>query len=176
SSFIKGAGMNGALVYYDPNFRKTHISDLDKLKPMIIENMQAASVVRGSDEDFQNIFGATGPDEAWDAVRAYCGCLIFTASTDGVWIRTGSFSGRFPVKKIDPVSTIGAGDNFNAGIISSLYRMKIGPSDLAGLGEREWAKIAAAGVDFATNVCLSYENYIDLAFARRYFSASSDQM
>ena len=174
--FINTAAGNGALVYYDPNFRKTHVSDLGKLKPMIIENMQAASVVRGSDEDFVNIFGASGPDQAWEAVKSYCPCLIFTASTEGVWIRTGSFSGRFPVKSIDPVSTIGAGDNFNAGIISSLYRMQIGRADLASLGEKEWKKIVSAGVDFATHVCLSYDNYIDLAFARRYFSASSDQI
>ena len=39
----------------------------------------------------------------------------------------------FPVKTIDPVSTIGAGDNFNAGIVYSLYRHNIGYHDLENL-------------------------------------------
>jgi len=176
NKFIASSDENGALVYYDPNFRKTHLSDLEMLKPMIIENMEHASVVRGSDEDFQNIFGGGNADEAWDAVRKYCACLIYTSSTEGVWIRTSTFSGKFPVMKIVPVSTIGAGDNFNAGIIASLYKMNIGRNDIGKLGENEWGKIVSAGVSFATHVCLSYENYIDRAFASKYLSASSDQM
>jgi len=55
--FIRSAADSGALVLYDPNFRKSHVSELDILKPLIIENMQIASIVRGSDEDFRNIFG-----------------------------------------------------------------------------------------------------------------------
>ena len=57
-SFVKGAAANGAIVLYDPNFRKAHASELDELRPLIIENIQMASIIRGSDEDFQNIFGA----------------------------------------------------------------------------------------------------------------------
>ncbi|MCU0363062.1 MAG: PfkB family carbohydrate kinase, partial [Bacteroidales bacterium] len=170
--FTLKAGNNGAFIYYDPNFRKTHISDLEKLRPMIIENMMTATIVRGSDEDFVNIFGASGPDASWKEVSKYCGCLIYTSSSEGVWVRTKSYSGKFPVKKIKPVSTIGAGDNFNAGIISSLYMMNAGKSDVDSLSGEQWKQIISSGVEFASHVCMSYENYIDLAFARRYLSAS----
>jgi fructokinase len=164
--FIRSAMDNGGLVLYDPNFRPTHLSELDILKPMIIENMQMASLLRGSDEDFKNIFGVDSADEAWEIVRKYCKCLVYTANVEGVFVRTTSFSGKFPVHKITPVSTIGAGDNFNAGMITAIYRNNYTRDQLPNLGEAEWSKIIGTAVDFATHVCLSYENYISTEFAQ----------
>jgi fructokinase len=163
--FIQGAKEKGALIIYDPNFRQTHLSELDILKPLIIENMQMASLLRGSDEDFKNIFGANNPDEAWEVIHKYCKCLVYTANVEGVYIRTPSFSGKFPVQKITPVSTIGAGDNFNAGMITSIYSNNIKMEQLVKLTEQEWSKVIATAVAFATHVCLSYENYISPEFA-----------
>jgi len=174
--FIQSAHDNGALVIYDPNFRKSHLSELGSLKPLIIENMQMSGLIRGSDEDFRNIFRVNSADEAWEVVKNYCMCLVYTSNTDGVYVRTNSFSGKFPVRTITPVSTIGAGDNFNAGMITSIYRNKITKNQLYKMGLKEWTIVIETAVDFATHVCLSYENYIDLAFARRYFSASNDQI
>jgi len=163
--FISDAKSKGALILYDPNFRKTHLSELKILKPLIIENIEMATLVRGSDEDFLNVFGAKNADEAWDIVRTYCKCLVYTANVEGVYVRTSSFSGKFPVKKISPVSTIGAGDNFNAGMLTSIYKNKISAIQLENTGEKEWSKIIGTAVDFATHVCLSYENYISQEFA-----------
>jgi fructokinase len=164
--FVRGANEKGALVLYDPNFRKSHLSELGQLKPLIIENMKFASLVRGSDEDFRNIFGADSPDEAWDEVRNYSNCLVYTANTEGVFVRTPSFSGKFPVRSIVPVSTIGAGDNFNAGILTSIYRKAIKMEQLEKLSRDEWSDVIETAVAFATHVCLSYENYISPEFAR----------
>ena len=157
---------NSAIVIYDPNFRPTHSSDLVTLKPMIIENMQTATLIRGSDEDFKNIFGANTPDEAWNVVRKYCNCLVYTANSEGVFVRTNSYAGRFAVKTIKPVSTIGAGDNFNAGMMAAIYRNQITIDQLDKMGEEVWSKVISMGVDFATNVCLSYDNYISLELAK----------
>ena len=164
--FIQGATDKGALVLYDPNFRKTHVSELKILKPLIIENMKMSSLIRGSDEDFKNIFGVNNPDEAYEVVKKYCKCLVYTANVEGVFVRTSSFSGQFPVQNITPVSTIGAGDNFNAGMITSVYRDNIKKEQLEKLTETEWSKIITTAVSFATHVCLSYENYISVDFAK----------
>ena len=164
--FIHSAQEKGALIIYDPNFRMTHLSELDILKPLIIENMQMAGLLRGSDEDFKNIFGVNNPDEAWEAVKNYCKCLVYTANVEGVYVRTTSFSGKFPVQKITPVSTIGAGDNFNAGMITSIYRNNIKKEQLEKLTEQEWSKVIRTAVAFATHVCLSYDNYISDEFAK----------
>ncbi len=165
-----------SIIIYDPNFRKSHIDELNKLKPLIIENIELATIVRGSDEDFRNIFNADGPDQAWDEVSKYCSSMIYTCSTEGVYVKTTSFSGKFPVNKIEPVSTIGAGDNFNAGIIAALYNGKTGGEEIEKLGKDAWQKIVVTGVEFASNVCMSYDNYIDLPFASRYRSASEFQI
>jgi fructokinase len=164
-TLTKSAKENQAILIYDPNFRPTHSSDLDTLVPVIIRNMKVAAIIRGSDEDFKNIFGAKNVDEAWDVVKKYCNCLVYTANAEGVYVRTITFRGRFPVKKIKPVSTIGAGDNFNAGMIAAIYRNKITRQELDKIGEQEWSKIVSMGVDFATEVCMSYENYISHEFA-----------
>ena len=164
--FVQSSHDNGALVLYDPNFRKSHLSELGSLKPLIVENMRMSSLIRGSDEDFVNIFRVNSADEAWEVVRNYSSCLVYTANTDGVFVRTNSFSGKFPVKSITPVSTIGAGDNFNAGILTSIYRNNITRDQLATIGNNEWKKIIGTAVDFATHVCLSYENYISAEFAK----------
>jgi fructokinase len=165
--FVKNAGDNGGLVLYDPNFRKSHLSELDELKPLIIENMEMAGILRGSDEDFRNIFGAENPDETWEIVSKYCKCLVYTSNASGVFVRTPSFSGKFPVHKINPLSTIGAGDNFNAGMITSIYKNNFYADQMESLTEKEWKIIISTAVDFATEVCMSYENYISMEFARR---------
>ena len=164
-NFITGASKNGALVYYDPNFRKSHVAELEQLRPKILENISASTIIRGSDEDFSNIFGVSTPDEAWESIRNYCKCLIYTASKEGVFVRTPSFSGVFPVDKINAVSTIGAGDNFNAGMLTSIHRMNIKRGDVDKLGGDQWALVIGTAVAFATHVCMSYENYISRAFA-----------
>jgi fructokinase len=170
--FVAGARDKGALIIYDPNFRKSHLNDLDAMKPLIIENMKMAGLVRGSDTDFRNIFGAESADEAYAIVKNYCPLLVYSVSTEGVYIRTPVYSGKFPVRKITPVSTIGAGDNFNAGMITSIYKKKITSEQLGDLKEKEWSEIISHAVDFATDVCLSYENYISREFADRFRSGS----
>lgn len=166
-SFTDSVKRNEAILIYDPNFRPTHSSDLDNLMPLIIENMRSAVLVRGSDEDFRNIYGCKSPDEAWNVVKQYCNCLVYTANAEGVFVRTINYSGSFPVMKIKPVSTIGAGDNFNAGMIASIYRNGIAHDRLEKMGEDQWSKVISMGVEFATDVCMSYENYISLEFAEK---------
>lgn len=53
---INKAKQNNAIIYYDPNFRSSHLHELDAIRPIILENFEDASIIRGSDEDFQNIF------------------------------------------------------------------------------------------------------------------------
>ena len=168
TDFISRSRQQGAIVIYDPNFRMAHAAELEELKPLIIENMQMARIIRGSDEDFKNIFDADTPDEAWKVTREYCNCLVYTASEEAVYVRTSFYSGKFPVRKLKPVSTIGAGDNFNAGMITAIYKNNISVEQLQKMGEEEWSQIISTGVNFASDVCMSYENYVSQEFAESY--------
>ncbi len=156
-----------ALILYDPNFRKAHLSELQTIKPLILRNMNFASIIRGSDDDFANIFGAKNSSEAFQHLPDKSACLIYTTSKKGEFLHCNSYSGNFPVPKISPVSTIGAGDNFNAGLIYGLYRNNVQKKMLPSLSGRKWNELISSGIRFATEVCMSEDNYISPEFAKK---------
>jgi len=166
--FIREANKKKAIVIYDPNFRKHHLHELPKLMSMILENMSHANIVRGSNEDFSFILGTGNIDETYSEVSKYCPNLLYTANRQGVFVRSAGAAATCPVMTIDPVSTIGAGDNFNAGVVYSLYRYDIRYHDIAGMSGTTWENIVRTAVEFATHVCMSYDNYISADFAEKY--------
>ena len=152
---------NGTLILYDPNFRDSHLPDLPKVKPRIEDNIKHAGIVRGSDEDFRAIFNARSAEETWNLQYFNnCMALVYTRSSEGVDLCTKNFVKHYRVPSINPVSTIGAGDSFNAGIIAAMYDMNIGSIDLENLSEKKWDKVIENGISFASSVCMSYDNYI----------------
>ncbi len=166
--FIKQANKKKAIVIYDPNFRKQHLHDLPRLKPMIVDNMGLADIVRGSHEDFSFVFGAKDADETYGIIKELSPNLLYTTSHKGIFLRTGKIRQRYETQKIEAKSTIGAGDSFNAGIAYSLYRYNIRYKELNNLDEPSWAKIIHTATDFASHVCMGYDNYISKDFANSY--------
>ena len=112
----------GAWLYYDVNFRKNHIAELPEILPNIEENMRLATIVRGSMEDFDYLFGLQDPDAIYERVRSLCSTLILTDGARSIRVYTPDGCESYPVAKIDTVSTVGAGDNFNAGYIYAKLR------------------------------------------------------
>ena len=112
----------GAWLYYDVNFRKNHIAELPDILPNIMENMRLASVVRGSMEDFDYLFGLQDADAIYERVGKYCPALILTDGARSIRVYSPEGCETYPVARIDTVSTVGAGDNFNAGYIYAKLR------------------------------------------------------
>lgn len=169
AEFLDYAHRQGALLYYDVNFRSTHTNEVMKLTPTIIENLEYADIVRGSDEDFDNMYRLTCPDEIYEKkVAFYCRQFICTRGGRGVSLRTAGLKKDYPVPAITPVSTIGAGDNFNAGLIYGLLRSRVRRNDLSDLSEDDWDAIIRSGIDFSTEVCTSLNNSVSREFAEKY--------
>ena len=167
--FLEYAKERKAIIYYDPNFRKAHAHEAIYLTPTILENLEYADIVRGSDEDFFNIFRKTEVERVYaDHIKFYCERFISTHGANGVNLYTGKLSEHFDTDMINPVSTIGAGDNFNAGIIYGLLKYNIGYHDLSTMSKETWEKIIRCGMDLASEVCQSYDNYISKEFATSY--------
>jgi len=167
-ALIRYAKQQRAIIYYDINFRKAHASERNLLLPFFLENIAHASLVRCSNEDLENFF----PGETDDAVyRKYFapkgGILVVTHGKGAIQLKTPVFEKNYPVEAVLPVSTIGAGDNFNAGIIFGFMKTGILAGDLTGLGEKQWDKLIAEGQAFAKETCLSAENFVSKDFARR---------
>lgn len=171
--FLQYARERKAILYYDPNFRKAHAHEAILLKPTVLENLEFADIVRGSDEDFQNLFGKTDTREVYqDHVKLYCDRLLSTRGANGVDLCTRQFTCHFDAPRIHSVSTIGAGDNFNAGILYGLLKYDIRRDDLPDIDMETWGKIVRHGMDLAAEVCQSYDNYVSKEFATQYVSLS----
>ena len=167
--FLTYAQERGAIIYYDFNFRKSHKDDALKLYAGILENMEFADIVRGSEEDFDNMFGKTDPDKIYKSeVEFYCKNMLCTSGGGNVRLITKNFNKTYDVEKIETVSTIGAGDNFNAGVVFGLIHQGVLKSDLDNLDEATWDKIVRCGIDFAAEVCTSFNNSVSMDFASKY--------
>ena len=165
--FLEKAREAEAVVLYDPNFRSTHLDKRDELLDLIVENITYATLVRASDEDLINIFGVKNADEAWEVVRPHCNILIYTANAGGVFLRTGQLKLNLKVDFVKPVSTIGAGDTFNAGILYGLYRMGCTRDQIGLLEKSHWEQILHLAIEFSREVCLSYDNYLPRDYAQQ---------
>ena len=157
----------GTTILYDPNFRTSHLAERDQLIPLIRENMELATVVRASDEDLQHIFGVDNPDDAWEEVRNHCSILVYTANAHGVHVRTETLKLDMEVERIEPVSTIGAGDTFNAGLLYGISRNGYTRQQVGKLERGAWSELIRDAVSFSREVCLSYDNYLPVAFAEQ---------
>ena len=146
---LRAAREAGAWLYYDVNFRKPHIADLPEVMPNIEENMRLSDVVRGSMEDFDYLYGLHDGDAIYERVNQSCRTLILTDGAHSIRVYTPDGCESYPVQAIETVSTVGAGDNFNAGYI---YAMMQGMDDQASRIEmaQRWSQ----------NVCRQIGNNI----------------
>ena len=168
---ISDAKKAGAIVLYDPNFRKPHLKDLPKVKNYILYNIKNADIVKGSDEDFELIFGTKTEQETFEIIKKLNPEISFfyTKGALGSVFMRENYKIEFLAPKIEVVNTIGAGDNYNAGIIYGLvnYCKKFYNNTyfsakklLAQMPTDEIKKILNIATDFSQRVCQSSENYI----------------
>ena len=163
------AGDCEAIIYYDVNFRSSHASEAIKLMPTVFENFEYADILRGSTEDFQNLFKMSEPDKVYkNKVEFYCKNFICTDAEKDIHLYTCGLNKTYKVNPVETVSTIGAGDNFNAGLIYGLIKNNILRDELQSLSEKDWDEIIRCGMDFSANVCQSVNNSISIEFAAAY--------
>lgn len=166
---LEKAHRAGAIIYYDVNFRSTHRNEAIKLMSTILENFEYADILRGSTEDFQNMFGIADADAVYRKhVAFYCPNFICTDADKDICLRTGQVSKNYPVAPLQAVSTVGAGDSFNAGIVFGLLKYRVRRNDLAELSESDWDAIIQCGKDFSADVCKCVHNSVSEAFAEAY--------
>ena len=169
-AFLEYADRRGAILYYDVNYRASHKAEMMKLRANILENLEYASIVRGSVEDFDVMFDQKGAETVYRSqISFYCKNFIYTQGGDATEVRgAGGWSKQYPVAQTETVSTIGAGDNFNAGFVYGLVKYGITRDMIeTGITEEQWDLVIEQAQQFAANVCGSINNSIDEEFAER---------
>ena len=175
-SLLTAAHDAGAILYYDINFRKNHSKDLPAIVGNLEENMRLATVVRGSAEDFGYLYGTTDSREVYvKHIRPLCKLFICTDGAGPVRVYAPNavspdtfIEAQIPVRHLDNVvSTVGAGDNFNAGFVYGLIRSGyqkanlLAPALSGGTGLLDIIDIAER---FSSHVCTRLDNYVDVTF------------
>lgn len=168
--FLDYARQHGAILYYDVNFRASHKNEVLRLTPNILENLEYADIVRGSTEDFEVMFHKSDPDAIYRSqIAFYTRRFICTQGAKPVELRAeNGLKKQYPVTPAtDTVSTIGAGDNFNAGFVYGMIKYGITRANIEeGLTEQQWDSLIHSAQLFSAEVCKSIDNYVSPEFGR----------
>jgi fructokinase len=165
--FLQYAHQRGAILYYDVNFRASHQHEVMKLTANFLENLELADVVRGSHEDFDVMFHSKDADMVYRSqISFYCKKFIYTQGRLPLVLRAeDGFRKEYPVSAIDVVSTIGAGDNFNAGFVYGIIKHGITRAMVTdGLTEAQWDQLIGCAQAFSADCCKSINNYVSTEF------------
>lgn len=169
-AFLDYARQRGAILYYDVNFRVSHKNEVMKVTPNLLDNLEMADIVRGSSEDFEILFRQHDADTVYRSqIAFYTKKFIYTRSADPVEVRGDSgFSKQYPVLPTETVSTIGAGDNFNAGFIYGLIKNGITRQHIdQGLTESQWDALVSSALDFSAECCRDIYNYVSEEYGEK---------
>lgn len=168
-AFLEYARERGAILYYDINFRKNHIDERVKLAEALIENLEFADIVRGSIEDFDNLYSLTDAHKVYkEKIKFYSPNFICTQGEGCVILFSRSGEKSYTPNKVEVVSTVGAGDNFNAGVVYGIISGNVTRNDLETLSMEAWDKIMRCGLDFSSHACTLLDNYVDKEWAVLY--------
>lgn len=169
-AFLDYARQRGAILYYDVNFRASHKNEVMKVTPNLLDNLEMADIVRGSSEDFEILFRQHDADTVYRSqIAFYTKKFIYTRSADPVEVRgDGGFSKQYPVLPTETVSTIGAGDNFNAGFIYGLIKNGITRQHIdQGLTESQWDALVSSALCFSAECCRDIYNYVSEEYGEK---------
>lgn len=165
--FLKQAQNEGCVIIYDPNARQS-VAGKPEIVNKITENMALATIIKGSDQDFRNIFGLNDGGSVYSRISESGNqVLVYTKGAEGSELFARDLHLQIPVKQTKVVSTIGAGDNFSAGIVYGLYNQLINNFLSENITALEWEKIMNYGTLFSSEVCGSSENYLSLEMGKK---------
>ena len=161
------AKRGGAFICYDPNIRQSHHLENEATRNALNENIALADLIKGSDEDFENIFGKQSFVGYLKEIRKLnpTAPLIITCGADGVIAFSQDFKFELPAIPLTPVSTIGAGDAFNAGIAFAMNKDNFHREREKGFNKNQMEVLLKSGLSFSASVCASSDNYIDYSFS-----------
>jgi fructokinase len=144
------------LISYDPNVRPGLLGDPEHGRRVVERAVGLAHLAKASTDDIAWLYPDQAPSEvARDWLRRGAAVVAITSSSDGAEAFTAQgWSVRRPALDVAVADTVGAGDSFTAGLISSLIdRGRHAPAELSRCPEDELGGALADAILVASVNC-----------------------
>jgi len=143
----------GHIIYFDPNTRPNIIPDKAEYIERITKFAAFVSVMRASEEDIRWMF----PDKPFEESAQYfldqgVNAFIITQGGKGCTLYLPEQKSVYLPSKVEQgiINTVGAGDNFNAGVLLAMARRNLTQQEmLKSLDVETWKNIAKEANDVA---------------------------
>ena len=152
----EAAERHAGIVSLDPNVRPQIIDDRARWDHFHDRWVARTHLYRGSDEDFDWIWpGRSAAACAAILLERGVRAVMVTRGPEGAIVFTASGDVHVPGVPVDVVDTVGAGDTFVAGVLSSLSARGLEgqPEALAELSSDDWSEIAGFAARAAAITC-----------------------
>ncbi|MDB9743906.1 PfkB family carbohydrate kinase, partial [Fibrobacterales bacterium] len=159
---VENQRKKGVNSIYDPNLRKGYFDEIElfDLRQSVEKCMSTACLVKASIEDLELIWGEMSNESYYDKVNQFCPYLILTLGDRGASFFSPKYSLDVDgVRCIKLLSTVGAGDNLNAGVVSGI--VDLGVQSFSELTKNEWVEVLKRGVKFGSAVCAVKQACLD---------------
>jgi fructokinase len=126
--WLKAQKSLGQCIVIDANLRPSVMPDLDSYRACVLSFLAVADIIKVSDEDLAHLQldGATHLDQAKHLLaNSQAQLLALTLGAEGAWLLTASGIAVFAKEPsaLAVVDTVGAGDNFLAGLLAALVNL-----------------------------------------------------
>ncbi len=110
-----------AVIAYDPNIRLNVEPDLARWRDTLAWMLPRTTLLKVSDEDLSLLYPGTAPaDLAAHWLTAGVALVVVTRGGEGAWAWTARQHVAVPPVKVAVVDTVGAGDTFQAALLTAL--------------------------------------------------------
>lgn len=143
------------LIAYDPNIRLNVEPDLARWKDMLDWMLPRCQLLKISDEDLQLLSPGTRLEDFVDAaLRQGVQLVVVTRGSEGAQGWTRQVRSRVPTPKVDLVDTVGAGDTFQAALLTRLEECgQLSASALGALSEADLHALLGFAASAAAITC-----------------------
>jgi fructokinase len=143
------------LIAYDPNIRLNVQPELGRWRGMLAWMLPRTHLLKISDEDLQLLLPGTRPDDfAADALHRGVKLVVVTRGAEGATAWTPRVNATVPTVQVDVVDTVGAGDTFQAALLTWLAeRGRLSASALEALTGSELESVLGFAASAAAITC-----------------------